>query len=273
LNLVGACSGGVTAALLLAYWAGKGESRARSFTKLVAILDIQNAKDTTMGLFANFETLELARLFSRSRGVLKGEDLQKAFAWLRPNDLIWSYWVNNYLLGKEPPAFDILYWNADTTNLPAALHEDLLDLMAEGGLRPGSHYAIDGVRIDLRSVGCDTYVLAGETDHITPWEGCYQSMQALGGNSEFVLSQSGHVQAIINPPGNSKARFLTNTGQHSAPEEFRAGAEQHAGSWWEHWSIWLAQRSGAEVDAPTAAGSEAYNPLAPAPGTYVHATA
>ena len=134
LNIVGACSGGITAALLIALWGARGEARAASFSLLVAILDIEGGKDTSMGLFANMEVLELAKLFSRSKGVLEGRDLERAFAWLRPNDLIWSYWVNNYLLGQEPPAFDILYWNADTTNLPAELHGDLITLLGSGGM-------------------------------------------------------------------------------------------------------------------------------------------
>ena len=270
LNLVGACSGGVTAALLLALWAGQKKDRAKSFTKLVSVLDIEGAKNTTMGLFANFETLELAKMFSRSKGVLEGKDLQKAFAWLRPNDLIWSYWINNYLLGKEPPAFDILYWNADTTNLPAALHDDMVGLMAQGGLRSDGDYEIEGIRIDLSAIKCDKYVIGGATDHITPWEGCYQSMQAFGGENEFILSQSGHIQAIINPPGNPKAKFLTNSGEHSTPEQFKENAELHQGTWWEHWAEWLKKRAGSKKDAPESLGSAKNKTLQAAPGSYVH---
>jgi polyhydroxyalkanoate synthase len=273
LSIVGACSGGITAALLLALWGARGEARAASFSLLVAILDVEGGKDTSMGLFANVETLELARLFSRSKGVLEGKDLERAFAWLRPNDLIWAYWVNNYLLGQEPPAFDILFWNADTTNLPAALHGDLLKLLQEGGMTDGRSLTIGGHALSLKDVTCDIYLVGGETDHITPWDGCYLSTRALGGKCDFVLSQSGHIQSLINPPGSPKARFLTNEGKHATAEEFRAGAEAHAGSWWPHWLHWLNAHGGSKVKAKKTLGSRKHKPTGDAPGTYVLAAA
>jgi polyhydroxyalkanoate synthase len=269
LNLVGACSGGITAALLAALWGARGESRAASLSLFVAILDVSGAKDTTMGLFASFETLELARTLSRSKGVLAGKDLERAFAWLRPNDLIWNYWVNNYLIGEAPAAFDILYWNADTTNLPAALHSDLLRLIETGGVTGEGGPTICGHRLSLRDIACDTYLLAGESDHITPWDGCYLTRAGLGGDSTFVLSQSGHVQSLINPPGNPKARFLTNDGEHATPDAFLAGAETHAGSWWPHWHGWLEPRGGDRVPTP----ADERPSLGAAPGVYVHAAA
>ena len=268
LNLVGACSGGITAALLIALWGARGDKRAASFSLLVAVIDLEGGQDTSMGLFANLETLELARLFSRSKGVLEGRDLERAFAWLRPNDLIWAYWVNNYLLAQEPPAFDILYWNADTTNLPAALHGDLLRLLEAGGMTAERGPTIGGHALNLRNVTCDTYVVGGETDHITPWDGCYLTTRGLGGNWEFVLCQSGHIQTLINPPGNAKARFLTNAGKHATPEEFLAGAETHSGSWWPHWLTWLNARGGEKVPAPKALGSPRHQPIIDAPGRY-----
>jgi len=269
LNMVGACSGGITASLLLAYWAAKGIERANSHTQLVAILDVAGAKDTAMGLFANFETLELARMFSRSKGILPGKDLQRAFAWLRPNDLIWAYWVNNYLLGNEPPAFDILYWNADTTNLPGKLHSDMIKLLEQGGLKKGNSWRIADIDIRLDDVTCDKFILGGTTDHITPWEGCYQSMHGFGGKNEFVLSQSGHVQAIINPPGNPRARFMTNLGEHDTPEAFKAGAETNEGSWWDYWATWLGERGEGQKAAPKSLGNKAHAPIMAAPGSYV----
>ena len=273
LNIVGACSGGITSALLLALWGARGDKRAASFSLLVAILDVEGGRDTSMGLFANIETLELARLFSRSKGVLAGKDLERAFAWLRPNDLIWAYWVNNYLLGQEPPAFDILYWNADTTNLPARLHGDMLRLLEEGGVVDGNSLTVDGQRLTLEDVTCDTFLVAGESDHITPWDGCYLSTKALGGTSEFVLSQSGHIQSLINPPGNPKARFFTNQGRHASPEEFMAGADGHSGSWWPMWLTWLNAHAGEKARAPKTLGSRKHKPTVAAPGTYVLAAA
>ena len=273
LNLVGACSGGITAALLIALWGARGDKRASSFTILVATVDVEGGKDTAMGLFANIETLQLAKLFSRSKGVLEGRDLERAFAWLRPNDLIWAYWVNNYLLGQEPPAFDILYWNADTTNLPAALHGDLLRLLESGGMTAAGGPTIGGHKLDLGQITCDTYLMGGETDHITPWDGCYLTTQGLGGNWQFVLSQSGHIQSLINPPGNPKARFFTNDANPATAEAFMAGAEAHAGSWWPHWLNWLNAHGGDKVPAPKSLGSRKHKPGLDAPGSYALAAA
>ena len=269
LNIIGACSGGMTAAALQAYWGAQKIDRANTFTLLVAILDVEGGKNTSMGLFANMETLEIAKMFSRSKGVLEGKDLERAFAWLRPNDLIWAYWVNNYLCGNVSPAFDILYWNADTTNLPAKFHRDLINLLGRGGFGSDEAWEVNGVEVDLKNVTCDTYIVGGETDHITPWDGCYLTTNLLGGKTEFVLSQAGHIQSLINPPGNPRAKFMTNTGKHSTTEEFLEGAEQNTGSWWPHWMNWTEGRSGKKIKAPKELGSAKYKPLAAAPGTYV----
>jgi polyhydroxyalkanoate synthase subunit PhaC len=269
LNIVGACSGGITAALLIALWGAGSTKRAASFSLLVAIIDAEGSADTSLGLFANIEVLELAKLFSRSKGVLEGRDLERAFAWLRPNDLIWAYWVNNYLLGQEPPAFDILYWNTDTTNLAAALHGDLLDLLKHGGMAGGNGPTICGHKLDLAQIACDTYLVGGETDHITPWSGTYLTTKGLGGKWLYVLSQSGHIQSLINPPGNPKARFLTNATNPPTADAFLAGAETHQGSWWPHWAEWLSAHGGEKGTAPKTLGSKKHKPRVDAPGTYV----
>ena len=273
LNIVGACSGGITAALLIALWGARKTRRAESFSLLVAIIDVAGSADSSLGLFANIEVLELAKLFSRSKGVLEGRDLERAFAWLRPNDLIWAYWVNNYPLGQEPPAFDILYWNADTTNLPAALHGDLLDLLQHGGMIGGHGPTIGGHKLDLAQITCDAYLVGGETDHITPWQGTYLTTKGLGGKWLYVLSQSGHIQSLINPPGNSKARFLTNTANPPTADAFLAGAETHQGSWWPHWAEWLSAHGRNKVAAPKTLGSKKHKPGVGAPGTYALAAA
>ncbi|TRD20696.1 alpha/beta fold hydrolase [Palleronia caenipelagi] len=269
LNIIGACSGGITAALLASLWKAKGTERAHSLTLLVAVLDVRGAQNTSMGLFANFEVLEVAKLFSKSKGVLEGKDLERAFAWLRPNDLIWAYWVNNYLLGNNPPAFDILYWNADATNLAAGLHGDLITMLEHGGFTSETGPTIGGHPLRLSDVTCDAYILGGETDHITPWDGCYLTRNELGGDSTFVLSQAGHIQSLINPPGNPKARYMTNDGKHDSPESFLEGATQHQGSWWEHWEAWLDARGGRKVKARKTLGSTKYKPISDAPGAYV----
>ena len=164
---------------------------------------------------------------------------------MRPNDLIWNYWVNNYLLGNDPPAFDLLYWNADTTRLPARLHSDFLDLILHNPLqRSGRVLTVAGTPIDLSQVTCDSFIVGGTTDHITPWQACYAATQMLGGRKEFCLSSSGHIQSVINPPGNAKAKYFLNP-QHPVESGcLAAEARQHDGSWWGHWRDWLVARSG-----------------------------
>ena len=208
---------------------------------------------------------------SRKAGVLDGASLSRMFAWLRPNDLVWNYVVNNYLLGEDPPAFDILFWNNDATNLPAQLHSDYLDLYGNQPFAEPGTAEIAGHVVDLTKVTSDLYIVAGVTDHITPWKACYRSTQLFGSkNIEFVLSHSGHIQAMLNPPGNPKAKFYRANGKApEAPEKWMAKAEEHAGSWWPHWAQWLKARAGAEKAAPTALGSKAHPPVGAAPGQYV----
>ena len=268
-NVAGVCAGGITLACLVGHLAATGQPLVHSATWMVATLD--TSQESTVGLLASRATIEAARARSRRAGILDGKELGRMFAWLRPNDLVWNYWVNNYLLGQDPPAFDILYWNADTTNLPAGLHSDFLDLFESNGLaRPGTLQVL-ATQVDLRLVDCDTYVVAGTTDHIVPWTGAYQTTQLLGGSSEFVLSSSGHIQAIVNPPGNKKAAYLTRPGAPPPdPLAWRQDATSHQGSWWDHWLSWLGERSGDDKPAPISLGSPRHPPLDPAPGRYVH---
>lgn len=268
-NVAGMCAGGITLACLLGHLAATDELLVNSVTFMVAGLDISS--ESTVGLLSSTRSIEAARARSQRRGVLDGRDLGRMFAWLRSNDLVWNYWVNNYLLGQNPPAFDILYWNADTTNLTAGLHSDFLDLLGSNSLaRPGSIEVL-GTPVDLGAVRCDAYVVAGATDHIIPWIGAYQTTQLLGGDSEFVLGSSGHIQAIVNPPGNKRSRFLTRPGPPPPdPLEWRAGATTNEGSWWDHWLRWLGERSGDERRAPAKLGNRRHPPIEPAPGRYVH---
>jgi polyhydroxyalkanoate synthase len=236
---------------------------------MVAGLDISG--ESTVGLLTSTASIEAARARSQRKGVLDGRDLGRMFAWLRPNDLVWSYWVNNYLLGQNPPAFDILFWNADTTNLPAALHSDFLDLLTTNGLAQPGSLDVLGTPIDLGKVTCDAYVVAGATDHIIPWTAAYETTQMLGGESAFVLGSSGHIQAIVNPPGNRRSKFLTRTGAPPVdPLEWRAGATMNEGTWWDHWLRWLGERSGDERRAPSKLGNRRHPPIEAAPGRYVH---
>jgi polyhydroxyalkanoate synthase len=191
------------------------------------------------------------------------------FTWMRPDDLVFNYWVNNYLMGEKPPAFDILSWNADGTNLPAALHEQFLDIFANNSLsRPGT-MSVLGSPIDLSQIDVPTFVTGAVNDHLTPWKGCYRTTQLLNGPSTFVLSNAGHIASLVNPPGNPKASYLTGGDPVPDPDAWLAAATRHVGSWWEPWAAWLTERSGAERPAPTRLGSRRHRPAEPAPGLYV----
>jgi poly[(R)-3-hydroxyalkanoate] polymerase subunit PhaC len=267
-NIVGACSGGITTAAALAHLAGRESVRVGAVTFLVTVLDTEAPSALTM--FGTDRAVARAIKRSLRRGVLEGKELSRAFAWLRPNDLVWSYWVNNYLLGNDPPAFDVLAWNADTTNLTAGLHVDFLRILAANAFAYPRSFEIGRVPVDLRNVALDSYVVGALTDHITPWKACYRTPFLLGGESQFVLSSSGHIQALVNPPGNAKSRFLTNPALPDEPDEWLSGASEQHGTWWDHWLDWLSTRSGDERRAPRRLGSAAYPALDPAPGLYVH---
>ncbi len=267
-NMLGACSGGITCTALLGHYAALGEQKVHALTLLVSVLD--TTIDTQVALFVDEQTLESAKRQSYQAGVLEGKDMAKVFAWMRPNDLIWNYWVNNYLLGNEPPVFDILFWNNDTTRLPAAFHGDLIEMFKNNPLTRPDAMEVSGTPIDLKQVKSDVFCLAGTNDHITPWVACYKSAKLFGGKTEFVLSNSGHIQSILNPPGNPKARFMTNPQLPEDANAWQADATKHTDSWWMHWQAWQAERSGKLKKSPTTLGSKTYPAAEASPGTYVH---
>ncbi|WP_250503547.1 MULTISPECIES: alpha/beta fold hydrolase [unclassified Caballeronia] len=266
-NLHGACSGAMTISALLGHLAARGDKTVHAATLMVAVLD--SSADSQLGLFTTPEAIEVAKRNSRAKGVLPGEEMGRVFAWMRPNDLVWSFWVNNYLMGEAPPAFDILYWNNDTTRLPAKLHGQLLDIFTRSLLSEPGKLTVLGTPVDLLKVECDTYVMAGMTDHITPWKGVYNTARAFGGKTRYVLSSSGHIQSLINPPGNPKAKFFRNDALPEDADAWFAGARPEADSWWNDWRDWLAQRSGELRPAPRTLGNRRHKRLADAPGTYV----
>jgi polyhydroxyalkanoate synthase len=266
-NLHGACSGGMTISALLGHLESRGENVVHAATLMVAVLD--SMADSQMGLFVTPEVVAAAKQNSTARGVLAGEEMGRVFAWMRPNDLVWNYWVNNYLLGNAPPAFDILYWNNDATRLPARFHGQLLDIFSQNLFSRPRALTILGTPIDLSEVKCDKYIVAGVTDHITPWKGVYNTARAFGGKTRFVLSSSGHIQSLINPPGNPKAKFFLNAELPASADEWLATAKPEADSWWSDWRQWLGERSGERRPAPETPGNERHPPVADAPGTYV----
>ena len=268
INVSGACSGGITLAQLLSELNARGDDRVNCFTLMVCVLDPQKT-DSEVGLFASKATIEAARKQSRKKGVLDGAQLARGFAWMRPNDLIWNYVVNNYLLGNPPPAFDILYWNADTTNLPAQLHSDYLDMFDDERFKQGSGVEFMDHEINLKNIKQDCFMMSAVTDHITPWRACYRNTALFGGNIEYILSSSGHIQSLLNPPGNPKSKFFTNKKIEKTCDQWLEGAQENAGSWWPYWDKWLSKRSGALKKSPRNLGNKTFPPLCKAPGEYV----
>jgi polyhydroxyalkanoate synthase subunit PhaC len=266
-NLHGACSGAMTVAALLGHLSAIRQRFVNASTLMVAVLGATS--DSLLGLFATPQAIAAAKQNSRLRGVLEGQEMGRVFAWMRPNDLVWNYWVNNYLMGNQPPAFDILYWNNDTTRLPAKFHSQLIDIFVDNQFQKHGAFEILGTPIDLSEVDCDKYVVAGITDHITPWKGVFSTGRAFGGKTDFILSSSGHIQSLINPPGNPKAKFLLNPDLPENPEDWLGSAREVSGSWWDHWREWLAAHSGEMRGAPEVLGNNRYKPGVAAPGTYV----
>jgi polyhydroxyalkanoate synthase len=235
----------------------------------VCVLDPSMTADTTMGLMVTPQSLKALKAAVKKRGYVDGSEMARIFAWLRPNDLIWNYWVNNYLLGNDPPAFDILFWNADTTRLPGAFHADLLSIFQDNPFVNAGTMHILGEPIDMGQVKVDAYIVAGITDHITPWRACYQTARIYGKGSEFILANAGHLQSLLNPPGSAKSFFFSSQVGGPDPDVWAAAATRHDGSWWPHWMAWMHQRSGDKVATPKRLGSRKHKPGVAAPGDYV----
>ena len=268
--LAGICSGGILASIAAAYLAATGK-QDRLAALILAVTVIDNNRAGMVSAVSGRRLAEAAKAVSRRKGYLDGRSLAEVFAWLRPGDLIWNYWVNNYLLGKKPPAFDILFWNSDTTRMTAGLHADFVDLAIDNSLVTAGALKVFGVPIDLGAVEVDSYVIAGIADHITPWTNCYRTTQLLGGETRFVLSTSGHIAALVNPPGNPKAWYYTNKDNPSQSDDWLKSAETHQGTWWSDVAEWLNERCGPMKPAPEQlGGAPSLPPLADAPGTYVY---
>ena len=266
--LAGVCSGGILAALAAAHLAATGR-QARLAALVLAVTVIDNEQAGLVSALGSSRLAQVAKATSRRRGYLDGRALAEVFAWLRPEDLVWNYWVNNYLLGRKPPAFDVLFWNADTTRMAASLHADFVDLAVENSLFTPGAISVLGTPIDLSAVDVDSYLVAGVADHITPWQNCYRTTQLLGGSSRFVLSTGGHIAALVNPPGNPKTGFQLNDATPTDPAAWLAGADTQAGTWWNDASAWLAQRCGTTRPAPRRLGGGSLRPIVEAPGIYV----
>jgi polyhydroxyalkanoate synthase subunit PhaC len=266
-NTLGFCAGGIIQTTLLNHLTAIGDHGVHSAAYAVTLLDF--ATRAPLGAFSGRRLLDVARLSSNVRGVITARSMGSVFSWMRPDDLVFNYVVTQWLMGEAPPAFDILAWNADGTNLPAALLEQFLQILRDNALvRPGAMTVL-GTPVDLASITVPTFVTGALTDHLTPWAGCYRTTQLLSGPSTFVLSSSGHIQSLVNPPGNPKASYFTGGQAGPDPEDWRASAERQTGSWWEAWAPWTVERSGDLVDAPTDLGSAVHPAREAAPGCYV----
>ena len=267
-HVLGNCAGGMLAATMASHLADVGEQhRLASLSLGVCVID--NQQSNVIDAFASKRSAKLAERASSRKGYLDGRDLASVFLWLRPNELIWPYVVNNWLLGKDPPAFDILYWNADTTRMPAALHRELLTIATENTLREPGAVTVLGSPVDLSQITVDSYLVAGIADHITPWQNCYRTTQLLGGTKRFVLSTSGHIAAIVNPPSNKRASYrIADALTPPSAEEWLSEATLSEGSWWADWDAWLDERSGSVRSGPKQLGSRAYRVIGEAPGDY-----
>ncbi|MDJ0977932.1 MAG: alpha/beta fold hydrolase [Erythrobacter sp.] len=271
-NVSAGCSGGQTASVLASKLAATKNDILGSLTLMVCVLH-PKPTDIEAGSLVSENGLKLARQRAAKAGIIKADDLARGFAWLRPNDLIWNYVINNYLLGMDPPAFDVLFWNSDATNLSASLMGDFLTLYETLAFSTPGTVEMADHKIDLTKVTADLFILGGVTDHITPWKATYRSTQLFGSkNVTYVLSQSGHMQAILNPPGNPKAKYFIQKKRGKLPataDEWLQGTEEIKDSWWPLWAEWVQKRAGKKVAAPKQLGNATYTPLDPAPGLYV----
>jgi polyhydroxyalkanoate synthase len=265
-NMVGYCVGGTLLAMALSYLAARGDDTVNAATFLVSLLDFSEVGDT--GVFMDEPQVEYVERQMMQCGYLDCRSMATMFNMLRANDLIWSNVINNYLMGKEPPAFDLLYWNNDGTRMARAAHSFYLrNTYLENNLVKPNKIALKGVPIDLCRIHQDIYAVGTQQDHIVPWQSAWRISQLVSGPVRFVLAGSGHIAGVISPPSKGRG-YWTNDKIAENAERWLEGAEQQKGSWWMDWVEWLSSRSGEQVPAP-AVGSAAHLPIIPAPGSYV----
>ena len=270
-NVLGFCVGGTLLAAALAVLAARRDRSVASVTLLTTLLDFDEPGE--IGVYVSRELLASREPLLMAGQRVHGSEIASAFASLRANDLVWNYVVNNYLKGETPPAFDLLYWNSDSANLPGPMYVYYLqNLYLDNLLRVPGALTMDGERVDLSRIDIPAYVLATRDDHIVPWHGAYRTTGLLGGDSTFVLGASGHIAGVVNPPAKNRRNFwIGDLAGH--PDDWFAQAQNRNGSWWPHWAAWLARHSGAMGPAPSAPGNAEFPALDPAPGRYVREAA
>jgi polyhydroxyalkanoate synthase len=266
-NIIGYCIGGTLTATTLAYMAEKGDDRVASATFFTTLVDFEEPGE--LGVFIDEEQLASLEERMTERGYLEGSEMATTFNMLRANDLIWSFVVNNYLMGKEPFPFDLLFWNADSTRMPAVMHSYYLrNMYQENALaRPGG-LELGGVKIDLTKIKVPVYILSTKEDHIAPWKSTYKATQLYSGRTKFVLASSGHIAGVINPPASNRYSYRTNIKKSATPEEWLDTAKEHGGSWWPDWDRWVRKHAGGEVKARDP-GKGMTKAIEDAPGSYV----
>ncbi|HKE42357.1 MAG TPA: class I poly(R)-hydroxyalkanoic acid synthase [Casimicrobiaceae bacterium] len=267
-DALGFCVGGTLLSCALAVLAARGESHVASATLLTTMLDFSEPGD--IAVYVSREALAARLPTLLAGGRIHGSELASAFASLRANELVWNYVVGNYLKGQTPPAFDLLYWNSDSANLAGPMYAYYVgNMYIDNLLREPRALTMCGEAIDLGRVAMPTYIYASREDHIVPWRSAYRSVGLLGGDLTFVLGASGHIAGVINPASKNRRNYWTNELLTDDPDDWLARAHTHPGSWWTHWSAWLAEQDGTHRPSPRHAGNARLRPLAPAPGTYV----
>jgi polyhydroxyalkanoate synthase len=268
LNALGFCVGGTQLACALAALRAKRQNPAASLTLLATMLDFTDTGEISVYIDSAYVQKLEAQI--GTGGLVPGRDLALTFASLRANELVWFYVVNNYLKGKTPQPFDLLYWNCDSANLPGPMYVYYVkNMYLENNLKTPGKLIMCGVPIDLAKINRPTYVLAAREDHIVPWKSSFANLPLLKGKIEFVLTASGHIAGVVNPPGKSKRSFWSGGAIGEDPDQWLASAQSSPGSWWPHWSAWLKQKSNKQVPAPGRLGSKTYPEIEAAPGRYV----
>jgi polyhydroxyalkanoate synthase len=265
-NTLSVCLGGTLGAIALAHNATIGDRSIKSATFLNTHTDF--TVPGTLGVFTDEATIAGLEKQMAKKGFLDSNKMAHTFDALRANDLVFQYVVNNWLLGKKPPAFDLLVWNKDSTRMPAKMHSRYLRSCFLHNEFARGEFEVDGQKLDPGKVDVDTYVLSAVDDHIVPWVSGYKTTQLLGGRNRFVLSTSGHIAGIVNPPG-PKAKHWTNDDLPADPLEWKEGAQLQTGTWWEDWARWIAKQGGPKVAPPASLGSPDHPPIEAAPGSYV----
>ncbi len=265
-NAIGYCIGGTLLTIALAYLVQQKKNPVNAATFFTTLTDFQDAGE--LGVFIDEDFLNAIDREVEGRGYLDSFFMSRTFSYLRANDLVYGPAVRSYMMGEAPPAFDLLYWNGDSTNLPARMAKEYLHHLYDANELTQGAFKVKGKKLDMSNIKLPVFAVASEADHIAPWKSSFKGLSKLSGDTTLVLAESGHIAGVVNPPEANKYGYWTNKAEFRDPEQWQGDAEHHTGSWWPMWSDWLASESGKKVEAREP-GTKEYPALAPAPGTYV----